>query len=90
MIIVGDRVVFHFIPSHVCGGNECRCAETETIKRDATVIEVHPADDLPQALALDVEFTADELATGLAKQQGHSRFFQGRGIPESGTWTELL
>lgn len=46
MITVGQRVTFHLLNSHVCGGEACRCLETELVDRPAAVVEIHDCAEL--------------------------------------------
>lgn len=83
---VGDRVLFHFIPAHVCGGRDCNCADTETVARPGVVTRLHDAcqqvgcegaecldcAELAQLEPIDllVEMTEAELEQGYAREQG--------------------
>ena len=89
----GDRVVFHLLRSHVCGGiiQHCECNypigmngpkgyRGATVVRPATVVGVS-ADG---SLELDVDLTAEDVEIyGFTRLQTRVM----RSLPASGTWT---
>lgn len=81
---IGDPVTFYFW-------------HEETLRScPATVAEIWPLEDGPQALALDVDFPPEELATGSAPRQSHAvqrtrwpAAGEDESRDDSGTWSPL-
>jgi len=62
-IRIGDRVIFHLLTEHRCGGRACACTPDRHLP--ATIVHVWPKGDREvevSAVVLDVEFSNDDLA----------------------------
>jgi len=61
----GDRVTYHLIPQHTCGGIACECRPTAFSATVVAEVPINPEDQydpnsLP-ILVLDVDFVDDDL-----------------------------
>lgn len=88
---LGDKVLFHYIEAHMCGGKNCECDELAPREtRTATVTGFVFGDDVPpDTLTLDVDFGEKEMALhGWAKDQSHV-IRATKAPPETGSWTPM-
>ncbi len=76
-LAVGDVVTYHYWDD-----GALRAAS-------ATIVEIHTADEMPQALSLDVDFPEHILAGGAAREQTHARqrTRDEEDVHTSGTWS---
>jgi hypothetical protein len=100
-----DRVLFHILTAHTCGGDkaQCQCAPDHSFP--ARVLALHQEDGVVVGATLDIEFPMGELERHIdivvngrtvmvAVWRGFISYqdFSPPAVtdpPESGTWTPL-
>ncbi len=82
----GDRVLFHYVEAHVCGGKECHCDYEAPKQTRPAVIKDVVLDDAVFEVVMDVEFTAEDLATHGWLPEQRCRSY-GLGSSSHSGWT---
>jgi len=87
-VSVGDRVLFHYVEAHVCGGVNCKCDdEAPKQSREAVITAIIDDEGVP-TLALEVEFSPEEVAIhGWSKEQTCPIANQDTGTSSRSGWT---